>query len=462
MTRYTHFIIAAGLLSVASFSCKETIVDPPASSTNDAFHGDIVGSVLQKESGAVVYISQVKVVDSARIDPGDGSFAFHGILLGNYDLMISASDFRIYQRSNVMVPGGGVVYVGQLDLSTVPDLVSSYYPPDQSEIVYDNRFARLAISIAFTQPMDRESVEKSFSTDPPSTGIFYWGAYSSSPMYALYALADQLSPVNQGAVITTLSKITSFTYVLSGRDSYVDTTYAVTLTTDAHDTSGNHLRFPLRFTFKTVESSQTIYGIQTDPVDGDIDVAPISYNGIRITFPRRMDQTSTEHAISIVPSDPPIFIWPQPNQLTIYTGGLYRADTTYLVVVDSTAKDLDGNPLGMRFSFSFQTAPVLISSTTPINGELFVSYSQPVSLVFNTYVVRSSVDSAFSISPFVPGTLVYGNQYSQDQKNMVSFIPSAALLPNTKYTVTVGTQVKDFYGKRLKEPYGFSFITRPN
>src|SRR5436309_4305048 len=206
MIHFVQMMTIAGLLSAVTFSCKDTtIVDPPASKTNDQFHGDIVGLVTQKESHAVVYISQVKVVDSTAINPTDGSFKFSNVLLGNYDMTVRADDFRIFERSNVIVRGGGVVYVGTIDLSTTPDLVSSYYPMDQDEIVYDRRFAGIAISIIFTHPMDRKSVDSAFSTNLPSTGIFDWRTYTYSHIYYLYSDASYFSPVNIVAQITTYS-----------------------------------------------------------------------------------------------------------------------------------------------------------------------------------------------------------------------------------------------------------------
>jgi hypothetical protein len=32
---------------------------------------------------------------------------------------------------------------------------------------------------------------------------------------------------------------------------------------------------------------------------------------------------------------------------------------------------------------------------------------------------------------------------------------------NTKYTVTISTNVRDLYDSKLKQPYVFSFVTRP-
>jgi hypothetical protein len=424
---------------------------------NDAMHGSIVGKLMQKSSGAEVIVSQVQPVDTAEINSSDGSFEISNLPIGNYDVTIKAENFRIYKLCNVMVQGAGNTYIGEIDLSTVPDLVSSHYPEDRAEIVYNNRYTRLTISIIFTQPMDRESVEKAFSTNPPTEGIFHWGQYSEAPSRIYYSDKADNWGYETGATITTYSKITAFSYQIAQKDCYVDTTYKVILSTLAADTAGNHLRFPLQFSFSTVQSSSTQNGIVTYPSHGDVDVDLVASNGIRITFPRNMDQGSTESALNISPVSDNIYIWSQKNQLTIYTGGIFHANTEYSVTVDSTARDLDGIKLGNSFSFSFKTAPVNISSTSPQNGELFVSNSAAIYLYFNTYMQKSTVQSAFSISPAISGTLDWYNS----SKTTLKFTPSQSFQNNTKYTVVISTQALDLFGSALKEPYTFSFIIRP-
>ena len=424
---------------------------------NDAMHGSIIGKVLQKSSDAMVVVSQVHPVDSTVINDTDGSFEIHDLHIGNYDITIKADNYRIYKLCNVMVQGGGSAYIGEVDLSTIPDLVSSHYPEDLDEIVYNNRYSRLTVSIIFTRPMDRISVEKAFSTSPPTEGIFHWGQYSTAPSRTYYTDKAENWGYDAGATITTYSKITAFSYQVVQKDSYVDTTYSVKLSTQAKDTAGNHLRFPLEFSFSTIQSSSTQNAILTYPSNGDNAVDLISTNGIQITFPRNMEPVSTEDAINFSPPSEVIFIWPKYNQLTIYTGGVLHADTDYAIAIDASAMDMDGIRLGNQFTFSFHTQSVNINSTSPRNGELYVSVNSPIYLYFNTYMLKSSVQSAFNISPNISGSLDWYN----DSKTRMRFSPFQNLQYNTKYTVTVGTQAKDIFGSTIKEPYTFSFIVRP-
>ncbi|MFO7657340.1 MAG: Ig-like domain-containing protein [Bacteroidales bacterium] len=446
------------LSSLIILACEKTnyySTDPGL--LNDALHGAIVGKVVQKSSNAVIIVSQVFPVDSAVVNFADGSFAVSGLPIGNYDITLKADNFRIFKLCNVMVQGAGNTYIGEIDLSTVPDLVSSYYPENRSEIVYNNNYSRLTVSVIFTQQMDRESVEKAFSTNPPTEGIFHWGQYSQAPSRIFYSDKAENWGYDETATISTYSKITAFSYQISKKDCFTDTVYNVKLSTYAKDTAGNHLRFPLEFSFSTVQSSSTQNGIVTWPVNGDVDADLISTNGIRITFPRNMDNVSTENALSITPASDNIYIWPVKNQLTIYTGGVLKADTEYMITIGPDAKDLDGIKLGSPYSFSFKTAPVSIGSTRPQNGELFVSPSENIFFYFNTYMQKSSVQSALSITPAINGVVDWYN----NSKTTLRFTHASNFQYNTKYTVTIGTQAKDIFGTTLKAPYTFSFIIRP-
>jgi hypothetical protein len=310
--------------------------------------------------------------------------------------------------------------------------------------------------------MDRESVEAAFSTDPPTEGIFYWGQYTEAPsdMYYVLAAADYLKGYDESATITTYSKITSMTYQMAQKDSYADTTYNITLSTDAMDTSGVQLRFPLEFSFSTVQSSVSYAGIQTNPFHGDVEVDPMT-NSILVTFPRRMDPSTTEAAVSISPSQEFFFLWPEKNKLKIYTGAPLLAATTYEITIDETAEDLDGVPLGDDFSFSFSTAPVRVTRTRPDNSQVYVDPDDKITIYFNTYMIKSSVESAFSISPAVSGYWTWGTEHSTSNKNALTFWPSSNLRTNTQYNVTLGTSASDLHGTSLEESYSFTFITVP-
>jgi hypothetical protein len=72
-------------------------------------------------------------------------------------------------------------------------------------------------------------------------------------------------------------------------------------------------------------------------------------------------------------------------------------------------------------------------------------------------MVKSSVQDAISVSPGISGTL----DWDYNSKTMLKFNLSQALQSNTKYTITIGTGARDIFGTNMKEPYTYSFVTRP-
>jgi len=149
--------------------------------------------------------------------------------------------------------------------------------------------------------------------------------------------------------------------------------------------------------------------------------------------------------------------------LRIYTGGPLLTDTTFTITVAATAKDKDGAQLGTPFTFSFRTAPFGVSYTSPGNAEVFVTSSKQIYISFNSYVIKSTVQTAFSISPAINGTFAYYNEGSEyENRNQIIFTPSQSLVGNTKYTVTISTAAKDMFNVPMKKAYTFSFVVRPN
>jgi hypothetical protein len=463
-TTFIRWVFLCVALSLLAASCTDvqqvTNVGPggPGSTT-----GNIVGRVDPATSGARVIVEQTGPVDSTTIDPGTGAFLVAGLRPGTYDLVIRADNRRIERLERIAVYAGSVSYVGAIVLSTTPDPVRSFAPGDRSEVVMYSYGNRLAIGIDFVVPMDRASVEAAFSTDPPTTGVFYWSQHPPATGTDYTGARDTAAPppgyqdVAPGGEITTFRNIRSLRFIPRLRDTFVDSTYVVTLSSAARDSTRHEMRFPLRFSFRTIQSGSSLRTIQTQPEDGARNVSLLGSSSLRITFPRRMDRASVENALTITPATVPIFLWPADNDLVLYTGGPLRALTTYTVHIDATARDLDGTPLAGPFEFSFGTEAVAIRGTSPSNGQVFVDFSTNlrVYLSFSTYIVRSTLAQAWSIVPAANGQFIWSDNTS------VSFEPNAPLAPNTKYTVTISGAMQDLHGSTLASPYSFAFVTRP-
>jgi hypothetical protein len=174
-----------------------------------------------------------------------------------------------------------------------------------------------------------------------------------------------------------------------------------------------------------------------------------------------MDQGSVEELLEMTPPTDVIPVWTEANVLRIYTGGPLRCGTIYRFYLPAEVIDLDGIALGEPFEFSFETAPVGVEYTQPQRGQIFVDRNSRVSVRFNTYMVLSAAISAFHIEPAVTGRIIRGYESNDKARDVITFIPSASLRANTKYTVRIDTEAYDLHGTNLEEPYEFSFVTEP-
>ena len=157
-----------------------------------------------------------------------------------------------------------------------------------------------------------------------------------------------------------------------------------------------------------------------------------------------------------------LFYGPKKMFFVFIQAGPFLSDTTITVLIDKSAKGKDGIPIGQDFTFSFRTAALNITSTSPSNGQLFASQTDPITISFNDFVKLSSAQTSISISPAVNGSFSFGGYSPYEQLNQIKFTPSSSMQPNTKYTVTITTGLMDMYGNKMKERYTFSFVTRPN
>lgn len=97
-----------------------------------------------------------------------------------------------------------------------------------------------------------------------------------------------------------------------------------------------------------------------------------------------------------------------------------------------------------------------VTSTNPTNQALGVPLNQVVSATFNEKMNPVTLtEESFILQKggvLVPGTVSYTNM-------VASFRPATALLPNTVYTGTVKTTVKDEMGNALQTDYVWTFTT---
>jgi len=125
--------------------------------------------------------------------------------------------------------------------------------------------------------------------------------------------------------------------------------------------------------------------------------------------------------------------------------------TDYLIRV-STADGKEGWFYLLTVEPEEDTTPPEIIDHSPIGNN--VPIDTKISVTFSEAMNKTSVQNAFSISPYVSGS------FSWD-KNTMFFIPDFNLSYNTTYTITIGTEAEDLAGNNLEAVYSWNFTTAP-
>ena len=182
----------------------------------------------------------------------------------------------------------------------------------------------VAVSITFSETMERDLTESAVSITPAVYGTFAWSA--------------------RGSVLT-------FTTPANWEH---ETTYTIAIDTTASDVAQNPIKFPYQFSFTTGPDIDPPLVTDTFPNDGSTDVArnaPIS-----ITFSEAVDRTSTQAAFSISPPIKGTFSWSAGDTVLTFTPTANRDfETTYAVTLDTTATDRVGFAPESNHRFSFTT-----------------------------------------------------------------------------------------------------------
>lgn len=99
-----------------------------------------------------------------------------------------------------------------------------------------------------------------------------------------------------------------------------------------------------------------------------------------------------------------------------------------------------------------------VEYTYPDSGATDVPAFSSILVYFNSTKDKGSVKDALSISPETAGEIQLDPCGTEEDK-LLYFFPSGGLLPDTLYTVTIGTSPKNIHGNYLPEAYSFSFTS---
>jgi uncharacterized repeat protein (TIGR02543 family) len=309
------------------------------------------------------------------------------------------------------------------------------------------------------------------STDPAdaATGVALNQKIAATFSKTMDATTIQTSTFILRQGITPVSGFVSYsgtTAIFSPASNLVpNSTYSMTITAGAKDLAGNALanNFVWSFTTGAAVAVTPPTVSSTDPVNAAIGVA--LNQKIAATFSKTMD-ASTIHTSTFTLKQGTTsvsgFVSYIGTTATFAPASNLAPSTVYTATITTEAKDLAGNALANNFVWNFTTGaavvstPPTVSSTDPVNAATGVPLNQKIAATFS----KTMDASTFTTSTF---TLTQGTTsvsgFVSYSGTTATFAPASNLAPNTVYTATITTSVKDLAGNALANNYVWSFTT---
>jgi hypothetical protein len=402
----------------------------------------ITGNVQPRQSGATVYLEDVEIIDSTIIDSSTGRFTFDSVRYGDYRLRVKATGYGVYTSRIAL--DDRYYSVSTIYLDNQPSQIYYVFPyPDQvigsSSIRSDDeRFTEpmAVIFLYFKEPMDSLSVAQALTITPAVRYTFgSWVATSS------YYYTQLFIPVTD--------------FFAHGRISF-------TIDTTARTLYGERLDFRYTFSYSPDTSNLTITRIKQfigTVYPRDSSTLMNTTDSVRIIFSASMNKASIEQRLSLTPSTLFSVSWDtvgSVSRMTIVPSQPMRADTNYVVAIDSGFQTMGGSA-GIAFSMGFVTRPLALSFCTPMNGQVSVSRTDTLFLTFNTAVDVATVLDHVSIIPAVDSLAVaLPNPVAPASSIALTHAPYMA---DILYTVTLDSVLSDVYGKTMGKTVTLSFRT---
>jgi N-acetylmuramoyl-L-alanine amidase len=254
--------------------------------------------------------------------------------------------------------------------------------------------------------------------------------------------------------------------------SYTVTVDKANYTPDTSGVTVSANSFP-RLHFQIVNETPPVV-VYTVPADGDSGI--YVYENIVVGFSRRMNQSATQAAFSILPSETGSFSWdPQGQQMTFDPSTYLDHYTIYQVTIAGTATDTYGHPLdgdgngsgGDAYVFNFKTAhsdtvsPQVVA-TEPGAYEEGVETDVILVVEFDELLDPSSVNTSNVLlrDSGMANVLRTVEYMELDNHGFALIYVTGYLDPSETYTATVTTGIQDPFLNNLESDHEWSFSTR--
>jgi len=389
-------------------------------------------------------------------------------------MTISAATFTVLDGTTP-VPGT-VVYVGTTAIFTAtmgtnPDTLYTATIASEVEDLAGNAMAN-PYTWTFTtgSVLDDLAPEVIFTT--PATGAIdvpFNAAVSATFSEAMdpatistttFTVLDGTTPVAGNVVFAGVTAIFTAT-----NGTVPNTLYTATIKTGVKDLAGNALAAPYIWTFTTNEDADTTPPgvIFTTPSTGAVNVP---FNAaVSATFSEAIDPTTMSAAtFTVLDGTTPVagtVVLVGVTAIFTATNGTVP-NTLYTATIKTGVKDLSANALAAPYVWTFTTNEVLDTTppqvifTTPSAGAINVPFNAAISATFSEAMDPMTISTTtFTVldgTTPVPGTVVFVGVTA-------IFTATAGTEPNTLYTATITTGVKDLAGNAMVSPFVWSFTT---
>ncbi|MFN3968265.1 Ig-like domain-containing protein [Flavobacterium sp.] len=197
----------------------------------------------------------------------------------------------------------------------------------------------------------------------------------------------------------------------------------------------------------------------TNPLDGATSV-PLNQI-ITVTFNEEIDpNTINSSTFTIVGSNAIAGIISYSGTTATFIPDVnLTPNTTYVGMVTTAVKDLNGNALQQDYIWTFTTGTTLqpkVTATSPVNDETDVVLNKVIRATFNMPMDASTINATtFTLKQgvtSVTGVVTYVG-------NNAFFTPNANLAPNLVYTATITTGASNIAGTSMAIDYVWNFTT---
>jgi hypothetical protein len=327
------------------------------------------------------------------------------------------------------------------------------------KVVEESGLIGICPTISSVSPADASG---SISINSPISAVFTETMDASTISIATFTVKEGAVPI--AGVIAFSGTTATFTPTMSLNPN---TKYTATMNAGVRDLAHNAMISDYVWSFTTGADPAPMV-TSTDPINLAIAVA---FNKkISVAFSKPMDSLSATMSFSMVNTS---LGGTNVSGSVIYTGTTavfspsvnLLPSTTYAAKISTVAKDVAGTFLKNSYSWSFTTgkapdiiAPIVVS-TDPINSAIGIPFNQKLSANFSETMDPATVTAAnFKLANTTQGGLNV-NGVVLYSGTTATFKPTAVLLPNTTYTATISTAVKDLAAVSLQSNYVWSFTT---